>query len=259
MSDDDVTPAEVTPHNEALVEPAVVETPVVDDEAARTIAVEPEEHPAVPETAEVAPVREPLAQTGEVAPANRVVYLVSPTAPVNKGNRGIGALFAVLSTIVYIALLAVITVLIGVSSGDAVTFDFMGRASFYIPALFFVVGFVLLTLLLNRASWWVYILASLILGIFVYFGTIGLGLLTSGIINNTPTEAAVRFAAVLRDPFVIFAALLAREVSLWTGAIIAARGRRVKARNVESRSAYERELAEKKAEHERPTAAATAQ
>ena len=57
-------------------------------------------------------------------------------------------------------------------------------------------------------------------------------------------------------PFVIAAALVAREVSIWIGLAIAARGRRVKDRNVETRTAWDREQEEKKAEYERGIAAA---
>ena len=55
--------------------------------------------------------------------------------------------------------------------------------------------------------------------------------------------------------WMIAAALVAREVSIWIGLAIAARGRRVKARNVETRTAWDREQEEKKAEYERTGAA----
>jgi len=47
--------------------------------------------------------------------------------------------------------------------------------------------------------------------------------------------------------------------SIWTGAAIASRGRRLKVRNAEAHAAYEQELADKRAEHERgPAAPSTA-
>jgi hypothetical protein len=52
------------------------------------------------------------------------------------------------------------------------------------------------------------------------------------------------------SPGAIVAALLAREVALWTGAPIAARGRRVKARNIEARETFDREEAEAKAKRD---------
>ena len=44
-----------------------------------------------------------------------------------------------------------------------------------------------------------------------------------------------------------FAAVVAREVAIWTGAILSRRGRKLKARNAEARAAYEREAAERRA------------
>ena len=48
----------------------------------------------------------------------------------------------------------------------------------------------------------------------------------------------------------IAAALVAREVSIWIGLAIAARGRRVRVRNDETRTAWDREQEEKRAEYE---------
>jgi hypothetical protein len=158
--------------------------------------------------------------------------------------------------VVFAALLALATAVIGLVSGGRFSFSFLSDARFYIPVLLFIIGFVLVVLVLNRAAWWAYILGSLVLAVFVYFGTVGVGLLGQGIISHTPAEAAVMYGVALRDPFVIVSALLAREVSIWVGAGIANRGRRVKLRNAEAHAAYETELAEKRAEHTQGTAAA---
>jgi hypothetical protein len=210
------------------------------------------------DTVEPVTTPEPAAAAETPAP-QQVVYIHAPAAPRNKGNRGVGAAIAVVSGIVFAALLAVATAIIGVASGGRFAFSFLGDARFYIPVLFFIIGFVLVVLVLNRANWWAYILGSFVLAVFVYFGTVGVGLLGQGIISHTPAEASAMYGVALRDPFVIVSALLAREVSLWAAAAIASRGRRVKVRNVEARAAYEQELADKRAEHERgPEAPAAA-
>ncbi len=64
-------------------------------------------------------------------------------------------------------------------------------------------------------------------------------------IAQTPDQAAAAYNELLTDPYIITAALIAREVSLWMGAAISARGRRVKQRNVDARAAYERESADR--------------
>jgi hypothetical protein len=229
---------------------AVVEATDSAKHAARTAVAE------TPAAAAGSAVAGATAETEAAPPAERVIYVTAPAAPAKKGNRGIGSLYAVASGIVYAALLAVATAVVGVASGAPFSFAFLGQAQFYIPVLFFVIGFVLLVLVLNRAAWWTYIVGSLLLAVFVYFGTIGLGLLGTGIIANTPAEAAQRYADALVNPFIIVSAFLAREVSMWVGAAIAARGRRVKGKNAEAHAKYQQDLAEKKAEHERALATA---
>jgi hypothetical protein len=44
--------------------------------------------------------------------------------------------------------------------------------------------------------------------------------------------------------------VIAREVAIWFGLAIAARGRRVRARNIQAREQYDRELAERRAQYE---------
>lgn len=192
-----------------------------------------------------------------VAAPQQVIYVQTPAAPGKRGNRGGGAAIAVASGIIFATALALVSALAGVLINGRLSFSFLGVPQFYIPVLFFVIAFVILVLLANRANWWAYILGSVAVAVVVYFGTIGLTLLSSGIILMTPQEAAVAYAAQLVSPYVIIATLLAREVSLWTGSLIARRGRRVKVRNTEAREAWEREVAEKKAAHDSGASAAS--
>lgn len=213
-----------------------------------TEAVDAAVEPTVIATVEPETPAEPAAQ--------QVVYIHTPPPPRKKGNRGFGTLIAVLAAVLYAAVLAVGTALIGVAGGSRFTFVFLADARFYIPVLFFLIGFILVVLVLNRANWWAYILGSLVLAVFVYFGTVGVGLLGVGVISRTPAEAGILYGVALRDPFVIVAALLAREVSIWVGAGIASRGRRLKVHNAQAKETYEQDLAKTKAAHEPGTVAA---
>jgi hypothetical protein len=182
-----------------------------------------------------------------VASGPQVVYVQTPPPPKKLGNRGFGVLIAVLSGLLFALLVGLATAALEILVNGESDFGFFARVEFYIPTLFFVIAFVILVLLANRANWWAYILGSVFVAVVVYFGSIGLILLSSGVILNTPAEAAARFSALLVSPVIIIATLLAREVSLWVGSVISRRGRSVKVRNVEARAAYERELAEKRA------------
>lgn len=224
--------------------PEVVEAEIVEAEV---------ESPAAP-VVEVTPAPEtPAPETP--APA-QVIYVHTPPAPQRKGNRGIGVLIAVVSSLVFTAALAVVAAIINLVVTGRFTFAFLAQPTFYLPTLFFVIAFVVLVLLANRAAWWAYILGSVLVGLTVYFGTIGALLLVGGVILKTPDEAALMFQAGVVNPVIIAAALLAREVSLWTGSLIARRGRKVKERNAQAHSDWEREVAQKRAEGERAAAGA---
>lgn len=123
------------------------------------------------------------------------------------------------------------------------------------PGLFFLLFFILLALLLNRAGWWAWVLGSLFVGVLTYAGSIVVFLLESNVVQATPQQANHLLASLAINPFVIASALLAREVALWLGAAIAARGRRVKARNVAAREEFDREAEAKRAEYDAARAA----
>lgn len=186
-------------------------------------------------------------------PSERVVYVNTPIPPKRKGNRGIGALIAIVSAILFAVLFALAIVLVGYLN-NATVGNFVQRQSFYVPVLLFTVGFVILVLVVNRAGWWAHVLGSIFVGLFVYFGTIGVFLLASGLASLTPNEAMDRFRDALADPLIIAAGLIARETALWMGAAISARGRRVKARNASEKEAFA-QAAEQRAEYERSAAA----
>ncbi len=229
-----------------LVEPTeAVATPEVVEVPAETAAID--------NTEVLEPVAEPAA---EAAPAQQTVYVQAPTPPRKKSNRGIGVLIAVLSTVIFAALFAIVVAIIGAATtAGAIQFTFIGVPEFYVPVLFFLVGFVLLVLIVNRANWWAHVFGSIFVALFVYFGTVGTLLLINGVISHTPSEAGQMLAVALANPLVVAAALVAREVALWMGFAISARGRRLKVRNAEARTAYENDLAEKRAEYDRATAA----
>jgi hypothetical protein len=198
--------------------------------------------------------------TGEVAPAGsefagrEVVYVQAPIPPRLRGNRGVGSLLAVLGAVVFAVIFAVASVVAFVLKGDSdpmSTFSlFLQNAVFWVPVLVFLVAFVLLVLVVNRAGWAAHVFGSLLVGLAVYFGSIGILLLIGNIGAAATGDAPGTFGALALNPFVIIAALVAREVSIWVGLAIAARGRRVRARNVELVDEWEAEHAETKARYE---------
>lgn len=239
-ADDTAAPVEpdeiVVEETEETVEYSDGEPVVVEE----TTAVA-EDEPYQP--AYVAPVA-PTPQYTPTAAQPNVVYVNAPQAPVEKSNRGFGALISLAATVAFMVVLAIVMVIIYSARSGALYVDFLGQTAFYVPALFFFVGAVLLTLLLNRAGWWTYVIGSLVLALFVYFGTIATVLVINGVVLLTPDAAAEQFRLGTVSPFTIAAALVAREVMLWAGAIVASRGRKLKVRNAEALETFQREQAQ---------------
>lgn len=243
-----------TPVRTEAVPPTVVEVEAVHATATEPVVATTDASAAVIPTPE--PERQPVPVA---AAAPQVVYVQAPAEPKKKGNRGIGALIALASALVYAIVFALVVFLITLVQSGQATFAFVTDASFYVPVLFYVIGLVLLVLILNRAGWAAYVVGSILVGVVVYFGTIAVIALGQGVVMMTPAEAGFVFSAGLFNPFVIAAALVAREVSLWMGHLISRRGRRIKTRNAEARDAWQRELAETRAERDRAaTASASA-
>jgi len=208
----------------------------------------------------------PGAATGEVAPATaesefagrEVVYVQAPLPPRLRGNRGVGALLAVLGAALFAVVFAgVVTLSFALEDtktmGDQFA-DFLQNALFWVPVLVFLVAFVLLVLIVNRAGWAAHVFGSLLVALAVYFGSIGIMLLLGVAVGAGPEENLGSLAALATNPKIIIAALVAREVSIWIGLAISARGRRVKVRNHEIVDEWEREQADSRAQYERAAA-----
>lgn len=253
MSDTNATPepnepVEVTVPDEAAV--TVDETPDALVEPTATVDEVPVE---VGDTEAAEVVEAAPAETGEVAPAAPIqtVYVTAPNPPRKKGNRGIGSLYALLAAVVFAAVYAGVAALLilfvkpdGVA--DALG-QFVAGPLFYIPVLVFLVITVLWVLLANRASWWAWVIGSLVIAAVVYFASIGILLLMAGGFGLTASAAVEAFHGFAGNPVLIAAALIAREVAIWFGAAIAVRGRKVRERNYEAWETFEREEAEKRA------------
>lgn len=229
------------------VEPAdteIVETPEVVEipEAVETPAevAEADETPVeVVDEPVVEPAPEAVAAASTPAPTHEVIVVDAPVAPRKRGNRLLGIGLALLGALVLAFLLAVIAALVPAAHGPAVS-----DPVFYFPSILFFIGASLVNIVLNRAGWWSHIAGSVVVGLIVWFGNASLVLLSEGMLTMNQTEANDVFYAALFAPLSVVAALLAREIAVWIGAILARRGRVLKVRNVEAQQAYEREQAE---------------
>jgi hypothetical protein len=192
--------------------------------------------------------QEPIVVDEPMAPATpQVVYVTVPHPPKKKSNRLIGTLIAFAASLVYAAVLALVFAIVWASLTGGADLGFVGSPNFYIPVALFAVALILVVLVVNRAGWWAYVLGSIVVALIVYFGLAGALLLINDVVRETPETAAELYRSLLLNPLVIISALVAREVAVWAGVLISVRGRKVKARNLEARAAYDRERAEEAA------------
>ncbi|MEN0085380.1 MAG: hypothetical protein AAGC66_11500 [Leifsonia sp.] len=182
------------------------------------------------------------------------IYLQRPEPPKKKSNRGVGILIALVGTaafaVLWVAAVLVVGSLLTPSNefGPALREFFTGGNAVglrgWAPVLAFFIGMVVLVQILNRARWWAYILGGLFVAVFVYFVYVGASLVEGQYWLRTPGEFAILLRATWVNPFAVLAGVIAREISIWTGAWLAARGRKLKARNAEAQADYEQQLAD---------------
>lgn len=190
------------------------------------------------------PVAEPAPALGA-----QTVYVQAPEPPRAKGNRGFGVLVALIGSALFAALYGGIAYLLLLSQGDPAQVNtvflerFLAKPVYWVPIVAFFAGFALLAAIVNRGRWWAYVVFGLLVGVLVYFSYLGGALLTVEAWTLTFDEAQSFIAQRWLDPFAIVAALIAREIPIWLGGWIAARGRTVTERNRVALEAYDRELA----------------
>ena len=177
------------------------------------------------------------------------IYVQRPEPPKKRSNRGIGILIALVGTVVFALLWAAVVALVGGMLTPGREFvdlflRFLGSWAFRGPVIVFFVGMVLLIQVLNRARWWAYILGGLVVAVLVYASYVGSSLLDQDFTRLTAEEAGLFIGRQWVNPFAILAGVIAREVSVWTGAWLGARGRKLKARNAEAQADYDQQLAD---------------
>jgi hypothetical protein len=178
----------------------------------------------------------------------QTIYVQAPVPPKTQGNRAFGVLVAAIGAVAFAVLYAATSYLLLLGRGDStragdVFVSFLGSAVFWVPIVAVFLGFAVLAAIINRGPWWTYAVFGLLVGVFVYFAYIGAALLTVQAWTLTYDEAMTFIAGRWLDPFAIAAAVIAREIPIWFGGWLAARGRAVTERNRVAREAYDRELA----------------
>lgn len=179
-------------------------------------------------------------------------YTQSPLPPEPRGNRLAGVLISLLATvgfaIVYSAVLALLLAPeLPPSRYMNGLIDVLLAWSTIFAVIAFAIGMVVVVLIVGRAGWWAYVLGGFLVAVFVWAATVlGHIIDLAGFTGITEVNLAVAFDIAL-FPAAIAALLVAREVTVWFGAWIGTRGRRIARANAEALAEYERSLTETQA------------
>ncbi|WP_293698772.1 hypothetical protein [uncultured Agrococcus sp.] len=258
VSGDEEKPLADAVHEDAAQEPAAEahaedtvavdeqETVVVDESTRAMDAVEFETEPTPEETVQTEPEADATARF--VAQQQATQFVEEPEAPRKRGARGTGLSVALLSTVVFAGLFGVLIYgyLFLVTSPE--TFDPNVIVELWLlPSLLFasaafLIGYIILTLIVNRAGWWAHVLGGFIVALLVYAATVvGLNFEANGGWDAGFGEILTFTREGIREsvfaPVAIIAFVLAREVPIWLGGIVGRRGRK-------QRERYDAELAE---------------
>ncbi|MCR2784900.1 MULTISPECIES: ABC transporter [unclassified Microbacterium] len=243
----DAQPASVSGYD-AASSPAYA---VSDDRADAPAANEHEAPAAVAYEPPVAPAYEPVLTPSEpLAGSNpQPIFVQAPEAPRPRGNRGAAGAIGLIAALAFGVLYLAAWLGFGAIRGDVtvenvleVTLGILGTWALWVPVVVFFFAFWLLGCLINRGRWGLWVIFGLLVGIASYGGHLLGQLFQAPFWLLSASEGAALVEGQLLVPLAITAFILGRELTIWFGAWVAARGRRVTELNNEAQREYERTL-----------------
>ena len=209
-----------------------------------------------PTTARDEPVypREPVSSaepaTTPVAPAAQPIFVQAPEAPRPRGNRGAAGAIGLVAALVFAILYLAAWLGLELIYDGGITFAEVPEAALgrlttwaqWVPVVAFYLGFWLLGAFINRGRWGHWVVWGLLVGLAAYGGHILGQLFQAPFWMLTAREGADMLEEQLLAPLAIVAFVLGRELTIWFGAWVAARGRRATELNDEAQREYERTL-----------------
>jgi hypothetical protein len=226
----DDAPTAVAPTE--MTEPAVTPSEPVFDAPTEVVA------PAVVATPLVAP-----------APAPQPIFVQAPEPPRPRGNRGAAGAIGLLAALSFAVLYLVITLAIGLVDGSIAGGDLAQKTlqalttwALWIPVAVFFIAFWLLGAIVNRGRWGLWVVFGLLVGVASYGGHLLGQLFQAQFWTLTASQGEELVKGQLWVPLAFAAFIIGRELTIWFGAWIAARGKRITELNYEAQREYERTL-----------------
>ena len=190
---------------------------------------------------------EPVATAAPVGP--QPIFVQAPEAPRARGNRAaagaIGVIAALSFAVLYLGAWLGVNLLQGDLEPEGVVDAVTAAVSswvFWAPVALFFIGFWLLGAIINRGRWSHWVIFGFFVGVFAWFGYIVGLLFQEPFWMLTPTEGVELLRENVFSPLAVCAFVIGRELTIWFGAWVAARGKRVTEINTEAQREYERTL-----------------
>ena len=182
-------------------------------------------------------------------PSPQPIFVQAPEPPRPRGNRAAAGLIGLLAALSFAVLYLGAALAIGLID-RSLTLDTVADTAItaltswwlWITTAVFFIGFWLLGAIINRGRWAPWGGWGRLIG-FVAYGAHLVGqLFQAPFWQLTRSEGAELVEAQLVAPLAFAAFVIGRELTIWFGAWVAARGRRVSELNLEAQREYERTL-----------------
>lgn len=229
--------------SDPVAAPAVVTASEPVDRSAETTVIPP---------AAAAPTGTPVAETPAAVTstaAPQPIFVQAPEAPRPRGNRGAAGAIGLLAALVFGLLYLAAALAFGAVAGDVDSENLVSQLTgaltswwFWVPVAVFFVAFWLLGAIINRGRWGQWVILGLLVGAASYGGHLLGQLFQAPFWTLTASQGAELVEGELLAPLAIVAFILGREITIWFGAWVAARGARVTELNNEAQREYERTL-----------------
>ncbi len=173
----------------------------------------------------------------------------APEPPRPRSNRGAVGLIGLLAAASFGVVLLGIAVVFGLATGRVSGADLgtsvlaaLSHWGFWIPVIVFFVAFWILGSIINRGGWGHWVVWGLLVGVASYGGYLLGQLFEAPFWQLTAREGVTLLQTAALAPLAIVSFVLGRELTIWFGAWVSARGRRITELNEAAQREYERTL-----------------
>jgi hypothetical protein len=185
-----------------------------------------------------------------VAPAAaQPIFVQAPEPPRPRGNRAAAGAIGLIAALVFAVLFLGVWLIVGLVGGEIASDEIasaltaqLASWTLWVPVVVFFLAFWLLGAIINRGRWAHWVVFGLLVGVAAYGGYLLGQLFQAPFWTLTAAEGGELVEKNLLVPMSIASFIIARELTIWFGAWVSSRGKRVTELNYEAQREYERTL-----------------